>query len=50
MTKFLFDNSFEVDSEGNLKPEDKPDVLYTEDDLAAARGEAQQIGHSAGRQ
>ena len=50
MTKFLFDNSFEVDSEGNLKPDEKPDVLYTEEDLAAARGEAQQIGYSAGRQ
>ena len=50
MTKFLFDNSFEVDGEGNIKVEDKPEALYTEEDLAAARGEAQQIGFAAGQQ
>lgn len=50
MTKFLFDNQFDVDADGNLKPDEAPAPLYTEEDLAAARGEAQQIGFAAGKQ
>ena len=50
MAKFLFDNQFDVDSNGKIKPDDTPPALYTEADLAAARGEAQQIGLAAGKQ
>ncbi|MBT4490664.1 MAG: hypothetical protein HOK30_18945 [Rhodospirillaceae bacterium] len=49
MTKFLFDNSFELDADGKVKEDDLPEVLYTEEDIAAARGEAQQIGFAAGK-
>ncbi len=49
MAKFLFDKSFEVDANGKILEDDKPEVLYTEDDIAAARGEAQQIGFAAGK-
>lgn len=50
MAKFLFDNQFDVDDNGNLKPDEKPKPLYTEEDLAAARSEAQQLGFAAGKQ
>ena len=50
MPKFLFDNHFDVDGNGRIKPVETSKALYTEDDLAAARGEAQQIGFTAGKQ
>ncbi|MBT4691217.1 MAG: hypothetical protein HN834_03530 [Rhodospirillaceae bacterium] len=50
MTKFLFENNFDVDQDGNLKPDETPDAIYSEEDLAAARGEAQAIGFAAGKQ
>lgn len=50
MAKFLFDNQFDVDGNGKIKPDEAPAALYTEEDLAAARGEAQQIGFAAGKQ
>ncbi|MBL6951208.1 MAG: hypothetical protein ISR50_01145 [Alphaproteobacteria bacterium] len=50
MAKFLFDNHFDVDGSGKLKPDEKPEALYTEENLAAARGEAQQIGFAAGKE
>ena len=49
MAKFLFDNQFDVDSDGRLRPDDTPEALYTEENLAAARGEAQRIGFAAGK-
>lgn len=50
MPNFLFDNQFDVDRNGHLKPDEKPEAVYTEEDLAAARGEAQRIGIAAGKQ
>jgi flagellar assembly protein FliH len=50
VTKFQFDNVFDVDSDGRQRTADETRPHFTEDDLNAARAEGQQIGFEAGLQ
>jgi len=48
-SKYQFGDVFDVDANGRLRSDDTPKPQFTEEDLASARGEGQQVGHEAGR-
>ena len=50
VSKFNFDRVFELDESGRARPSNEPKPQFTDEDLAAARGEGQQIGFEAGLQ
>jgi flagellar assembly protein FliH len=49
-SKFQFGEAFEVDNKGYVRMDDGPKAIFTEHDLAAARGEGQKIGYETGLQ